>query len=134
MLGSCKECVRVALLGRTQRQMPLPRGCNDQFGLMGISPSAVNLGDEEKRSWVGGGPREPGGGTCTFAPLGLKKGGRENANSLAGPTQQFNADDTAAGDLERKVITISELATSAEQWLLTLGKGRCASSAEGKEL
>lgn len=53
---------------------------------------------------------------------------------LAGATQHFNADGTAAGDLERKVITISELATSAEQWLLTLGRGRCASSAEGKAL
>lgn len=84
----------------------------------------MNLGDEEKRSWVGGGPREPGGGTCTFAPLGLKKGGGggTDANSLARLTQQFNADGTAAGDLERKVITISELATSAEQWLTDPGE------------
>lgn len=114
--------------------MSLPCGCNDQFGSMSISPSTVNLGEEEKRSWVGGGLREPGGGTCTFAPLSLKKGGREDANSLARSTQQFNADGTAAGDLERKVITISELATSAEHCLLTLEKGRCASSAEGKAL
>lgn len=89
---------------------------------MSISPSAVNLGDEEKRSWVVGGPREPGGGTCTFAPLDLKKGGSGDANSRARLTQQFNADGTAAGDLERKVITISELATSAKQWLTDPGE------------
>lgn len=109
-----------------------PWSYNGQFGSLSIAHSAGEPGRRRKRSSVGGGPREPRGGTCTFAPLGLKKGRRQGANSLARATEQFNADGTAAEDLERKVITISELATSVAQWLLTLGKGRCVGSAEEK--
>lgn len=55
-------------------------------------------------------------------------------HSLARAAEPLNPKRTAAGDLEREVITISELATSAEPQAATPGKGRVRGARESKAL
>lgn len=81
---------------------------------------------------MGGRWREPPGVSGLCARPNLRRGGRgKRTHSLAQAAEQLNPERTAAGDLERKVIAISELAISAELQASTRGKGVCGSP--GKE-
>lgn len=68
------------------------------------------------------------------SPIEEGEGGAgKRTRSLARAAEPLNPKRTAAGDWEREVIAISELATSAEPQAATPGKGRVRCSGESAE-
>lgn len=85
---------------------------------------------------MGGGWREPQGGGRLSARPNLRREGRgKRTHCLARAAELLNPQRTAAGNLGREVISISELATSAVLRTPSHpGKGRVRRYRERKEL